>query len=141
MWQGSRIRWVALRLAALAAVVATSTAACDNVTAVQRDGTFLLQVGDRAEANGDFVVRFVSVPQDSRCPAVCPTAGDAVVRLSLGSSGDWTTVDLHTNSTHGDVSYERDGHVVELLSVTPGASLGHVIDQSEYTIQLRLSHL
>lgn len=125
---------------ALAAVVGLA-AGCVDVTAVQGDGTFRLQVGDRAEANGDFTVRFVSVPNDSRCPAVCPTVGDAIVRLNVGSSGDWTAVELHTNSTQGPVSYEQDGHVIELLGLTPGAAPGRIIDQSEYTAQLRLSRI
>ena len=140
-WEG-RSRAVALsaRVLGLAAAVVLM-AGCVDVTAVQSDGTFRLQVGDRAQANGDFSVRFVSVPADSRCPAVCPTEGDAVVRLSVGSSGDLNTVELHTNSTRGPVSYEQDGRVIELLELTPWPAVGHEIDQSEYTAQLRLSHL
>ncbi len=137
------MRWEWRSRAAMLAGLALATAAllgCVDVTAVQRDGTFRLQVGDRAEASGDFAVRFVSVPNDSRCPAVCPTAGDAVVRLNVHSSGYWTSVDLHTNSTRGPVSYELDGHVVELLDLTPWPDGGY-IDQYDYTAQLRLSHL
>ncbi len=138
MWWGGKLRALAL-LGGLALATA-ALVGCEDITAVQRDGTFLLQVGDRADA-GDFSVRFVSVPNDSRCPSVCPTEGDAIVRLYVRSSGYTSTVDLHTNSTHGPVSYEQDGHVIELLEVTPWPDYPGDIEQWEYTVQLRLSHI
>jgi hypothetical protein len=139
----ARPRTLARRAAYLALLLAAgATVACESVTAVQRDGTFPLQVGDRAKVNnGDFVVRFLAVPQDSRCAidVVCPWAGDALVRLEVTSSHRTRTVDLHTNTSQGDDSYVRDGHVVELLELTPDPRAGQPIDQSEYTARLRIS--
>ncbi len=131
-----------LLLAGLALAGAAALAACTSVTAVQPDGTFTLQVGDRARVhNGDFTIHFVSVPADSRCPVdvVCVWAGDAVVRLDVTSSG-WTRQhDLHTNSSVGDVSIEHDNHVVELIDLTPAARSGQPIAQGDYTARLRVS--
>ncbi len=133
-----------LPLAGLALAGGLALTACLSVTAVQPDGTFTLQVGDRAKVNnGDFVVHFVSVPQDSRCPVdvVCVWAGDAVVRLDLTSSG-WTRQhDLHTNSSVGAVSAEHDGHVLELIELTPAPRSNQSIGQGDYTARMRLSHL
>jgi len=134
----------ACRAAGLAAAAVMALAACVSITAVQHDGTFVLQVGDRArETNGDFVVRFVSVTADSRCPVdvQCVWAGDAVVRLDLNSSGHSRPADLHTNSTAGSVSAEHDGHVVELLELTPAPRAGQVIGQGDYTARLRLTRI
>jgi len=138
MWIHRISRAAALAFAALA------LAACQSVTAVQRDGTFTLQVGDRASVtNGSFVVRFVSVPNDSRCPTnvQCVWAGDAVVHLDLTSSGRTHTVDLHTNSTSGEVSAVYDGQVVELLDLTPSPHSSQTINQGDYTARLRISHV
>lgn len=129
--------------ACLAFAGAMALAGCTSVTAVQPDGTFTLQVGDRAKVNsGDFTLHFVSVPADSRCPvgAVCVWAGDAVVRLDVTSSG-WTRQhDLHTNSSVGDISIEHDGHVVELIDLTPAPHAGQSIGQGDYTARLRVLH-
>ncbi len=123
---------------------AVALAGCLSVTAVQPDGTFTLQVGDRARlTNGDFVVRFISVPQDSRCPVdvVCVWLGDASVRLELTSSGRTFQTDLHTNSSVGPDNVEQDGNVVELLDLTPSPRSGQQIGQGDYTARLRLSRL
>ena len=123
-------------------LAAVALAGCQSVTAVQHDGTFALQVGDRARVNnGDFVLHFVAVPQDSRCPVdvQCVWAGDAAVRVELTSSGRTRQRDLHTNSTVGSVSAEHDGYVVELLDLTPVPRSGQVIEQGDYTARLRLS--
>ncbi len=138
MWMARISRAAALAFAAMA------LAACQSITAVQRDGTFTLQVGDRAKVtNGDFVVRFVSVSSDSRCPVdvQCVWAGDAVVHLDLTSSGHTRSVDLHTNSTSGAVSAEWDDQVVELLELTPAPRSHQVIGQGDYTARLRITHL
>ena len=139
MWMMGRVpHWALLACAALA------LAACQSVTAVQRDGTFTLQVGDRARvSNGDFVVRFISVSGDSRCPVdvQCVWAGDAVVSLDLVSSGRTRSVDLHTNSTSGTVSTAYDGQVVELLELTPAPHSKQALGQGDYTARLRISHI
>ncbi len=121
---------------------AVALAGCLSVTAVQPDGTFILQVGDRAKVNnGDFVLHFVSVPQDSRCPvdAACVWEGDAIVRLDFTSSGYTHRHDLHTNPSVGDDSFEHDGNVVELIDLTPAPRSNQSIPQGDYTARLRLS--
>ncbi len=138
MWMHRISRAAALAFAALA------LAACQSITAVQRDGTFTLQVGDRAKlTNGDFIVRFVSVSSDSRCPldVQCVWAGDATVHLDLTSSHRTHSVDLHTNSTSGDVSTVYDDQVVELLDLTPTPRSQQSIGQGDYTARLRVSHI
>ncbi len=138
------VRTGRLLAAGLALAGALALGGCLSVTAVQDDGTFILQVGDRARVNnGDFTVYFVSVPSDSRCPVdvVCVWAGDAVVRLDVTSSGWSRQHDLHTNSSVGDISIEHDGHVLELIDLTPAPRSHQPIGQGDYTARLRVSHL
>jgi hypothetical protein len=129
------------RAGGFALVAALAPAACVELTAVQDDGSFQLQVGDRAQS-GDFTVRFVAVPLDSRCPydVPCTWAGDAVVRLDLSTRHYADVVDLHLNSAQGPVSEELDGHVVELLDLSPSALAGRSIPQGDYSARLRVSH-
>ncbi len=129
------------RAGGLAFMAAAAPLACDDITAVQEDGSFELQVGDRARS-GDFVVRFLSVPHDSRCPydVDCGWVGDAVVRLDISTDDYGDVVNLHLNSTQGEVSAELDGHVVEFMDLAPDPYAGHTIPQSEYIARLRISH-
>ena len=139
MWMQS-LRSLA-RAGGFALLAASAPLACEDITAVQEDGSFQLQVGDRARS-GDFVVRFLSVSQDSRCPydVVCGWAGDAVVRLDL-STDHWADVaELHLNSSQGPDSEEMDGHVVEFLDLSPAPYAGRSIPQYQYIARLRVTH-
>ncbi len=129
------------RAGGIAFIAAAAPLACDDITAVQEDGSFELQVGDRAES-GDFVVRFLSVPHDSRCPydLSCTWAGDAVARLDLSTRHYADVAELHLNPARGPDEAELDGHVVELLDLDPDPYAGHTIPQGEYIARLRISH-
>ncbi len=139
MWVPRSIRSLA-RAGGLAFIAAAAPLACDDITAVQEDGSFELQVGDRARS-GDFVVRFLSVPHDSRCPydVSCAGEGDAVVRLDISTDEYGDVVNLHLNSTRGPVSAELEDHVVEFLDLAPAPYSGHVISQGEYLARLRIT--
>ncbi len=140
MWIPQRVRALA-RAGGLALLAAIAPAACEDITAVQEDGSFALQVGDRAEAS-DFTVRFLSVPEDSRCPldASCTWDGDAVARLDLAGHHYSDVVDLHLNTMHGPDSAELDGHVVEFLDLSPRPYSGRYIPPGDYVARLRVLH-
>ncbi len=140
MWIPQSIRSLA-RAGGLAFIAASAPLACDDITAVQEDGSFELQVGDRARS-GDFVVRFLSVPHDSRCPydVSCVWEGDAVVRLDLSTNDYGDVVNLHLNSSQGPFSADLDDHVVEFLDLAPAPYSGHTISQGDYIARLRISH-
>ncbi len=129
------------RAGGFALLAASAPLACEDITAVQEDGSFQLQVGDRAH-QGDFVVHFVSVPHDSRCAydAACTWEGDAVVRLDLSTDHWGDIVELHLNSALGPDSEEMDGHVVEFLDLSPTPYTGRTIPQYQYIARLRVSH-
>ena len=117
-------------------------AGCRGTTDVQPGEEFSLRPGERVEiAGGVAVVRFVAVPQDSRCPSdvVCIWAGDAVARLDLLVAGDSMRSDLHTNAQGGSVQAESHGYVLELVSLAPNPRSGTQIPQAEYTATLRVN--
>src|SRR5512143_397400 len=117
MWISQKVRALA-RAGGFALIAATAPAACEDITAVQDDGSFQLQVGDRAEA-GDFLVQFLGVPRDTRCPydVTCVWAGDAIARLDVSTSHHGDVVELHLNSMQGADSIVMDGHIVEFLDL------------------------
>ena len=139
MWMQS-LRSLA-RAGGFALLAASAPLACQDVTAVQEDGSFQLQVGDQAHA-GDFVVHFLSVPHDTRCPndAVCTWEGDAVVRLDLSTNHWGDVAELHLNSSQGPDSAEMDGHVVEFMDLSPTPYAGRTIPQYQYIARLRVTH-
>lgn len=117
-------------------------AGCSSATEVQPGEEFTLAPGERlAVAGGVAAVRFVAVPQDSRCPSdvVCVWAGDGVARLDLVAAGDSARTELHTNAQAGSVRAESHGYVLELVSLAPYPRSGTQIPQADYRATLRVT--
>ncbi len=132
------MRYAALLVASAALLLA----GCQGVTDVVPGTEFSLRPGERIQVEGGAAaVRFVAVPQDSRCPTdvQCVWAGDAVVQLDLLVSGDSSRTALHTNSQGGSVRTEFHGYALELVSLKPAPHSGTQIQQSDYLATLRVS--
>ncbi len=72
------------------------------------------------KAYRNLVVKFVSVPEDSRCPkgAACVWAGNAKVKLEVRKGrGAWKTVELNTNA--GATSAVVEGFEIKLVGLDP----------------------
>jgi hypothetical protein len=119
------------------AVVAT---ACLNVNrpTVPLGSPFDLKVGNSAVVPGGLAITFDAVTADSRCPidAMCVTAGEATVAMTLSGSRARVQREWRTNPTNFSVSY--DGYEIELRALQPFPSGGKTITQSDYiaTIQV-----
>src|ERR1041384_3056329 len=87
----------------------------------QAQNQMQLRVGQqKSVANGKVRVRFISVTEDSRCPADvdCVWAGNAKVKVQVWVRGGETKVfELSTNTR--EKGGQADAYRVELVSLTP----------------------
>lgn len=101
-------------------------------------GEFELGIGDRAIFSAQGVeVRFVRVPDDSRCPVdvTCPWQGDAEVMLALTGPGLDTTVALHTSL---DPTTTQAGPIrLSIVSLSPVPRSDTPTDPDRYRVRLR----
>jgi hypothetical protein len=132
------------RVFASTVLLALASAACAGPSEpadVPVGQQFELAAGESARAGTNPVtVRFVSVPQDSRCPVdvQCVTAGDATVRLELsGGGGATTTAELHTNAEPR--SAPQGSYEVELLDLRPAPRSTRPTAPGDYVAVLRIS--
>ena len=94
-----------------------------NEPRVRLGQEFRLHVGQRATVDGErFSLRFVSVANDSRCPAdvTCVWAGNAEVLVEANAGG--STASLKLNTLGGD-KFPKDGkhqhYTVGLVGLSP----------------------
>lgn len=80
---------------------------------------FQLEHGEVASLPGNARLRFDTVRSDSRCPidAICITAGDAVIAVTLMRSSGNESHDLHTMPPQSQFSYGN--YIVELTELQP----------------------
>jgi len=104
---------------------------------VPLDQDFTLRVGDSVEVAGaGFIVSFVSVPADSRCPATvqCVWQGDGAVAVLVGRSGGDTSLTLHTTLDPKLASVAP--YTLKLIDLAPGSAPS---DVREYAATLRVA--
>jgi hypothetical protein len=100
---------------------------------------FTLKAHETVEiATAYFVLSFLGVTQDSRCPSdvVCVRAGDVTVELSAisanGNSGTFTP----TIDTAGEVTVRFDRYDIKMSNVQPYPVSTGTIEQKDYTINV-----
>ncbi|MBL7495202.1 hypothetical protein I6A84_44620 [Frankia sp. CNm7] len=96
-------------------------------------------------AGGAFTVRFVAVPEDSRCPVsdqvACVWAGDAVVSVSVSGPGlPETSLELHTDRQRGPAATVA-GHEIRLVRLEPERTTTGPVDPGAYRATVRVSRL
>ena len=100
----------------------------------QAQNQMQLRVGQqKSVANGKVRVRFISVTEDSRCPADvdCVWAGNAKVKVQVWVRGGETKVfELSTNTR--EKGGQADAYRVELVSLTPARHSKRKIRQNDY---------
>jgi hypothetical protein len=101
---------------------------------------FTIKVGQQLKLDGaDLALKFVAVPQDSRCPANvnCVWAGDAEVALESVHDKCTTALKLHT---HQGSSTSNEGKVgafrVKLVKLDPYPHTERKISPSDYVATL-----
>ena len=109
------------RMAAL--VLALSGAACFNPTGPDAVvGTpFALKVGAVASLPENARLRFDTVRADSRCPidAICVSAGDATIAVTLMRSGGNEARELHTMPSLQQSQFSYSTYVVRITELQP----------------------
>jgi len=87
-------------------------------------------------------IRFVTVESDSRCPSdvTCVWAGNAAVRLQLGSGRGSKTVTLNTSKSPSFVGEtEYQGYKVKLVELSPYPRSDRKIGPRDYAATLLVS--
>ncbi|MBL7959422.1 hypothetical protein JNL27_04205 [bacterium] len=101
------------------------------------DEQFILPIGETAVfENEGLIIRFESVPTESRCPegALCIWEGEGIVKLQIAKSGMGTTT-IELNTTQPRMA-ELFSYTVELLELTPHPVLDQQLDASAYRASL-----
>ncbi len=131
------------RAGARLAVMALVLTACSNPAASSAvpDRDFELRAGESVRLEGsDLVLRFVSVPSDSRCPTdvQCVHAGDATVRLhAQGGGAPDASLDLHTNDEPKEGA--QGSFLVRLLGLRPLPRAGRPVPAADFVATLRVT--
>jgi hypothetical protein len=102
--------------------------------------TWLLRVGE-SRSLGPVSIRFLGVPEDSRCPidAECPWAGNAVVQLNAEHAlGEAPAYPLRLNTGLEPRSAEAYGLRIRLVALRPERRAGIPVDPRDYRAELRL---
>ena len=104
---------------------------------------FKLKVGRQVTVKGTKLrIRFVTVESDSRCPSdvTCVWAGNAAVRLQLGSGRGSKTVTLNTSKSPSFVGEtEYQGYKVKLVELSPYPRSDRKIGPRDYAATLLVS--
>ncbi len=126
-----------LFVCALAAGIACDESVTGPTTPLNQE--FTLNPGQAAVIEGTGVsVRFDRVSNDSRCPAdaVCVLGGDAIVNISLVSSGSTRAYELHTGNMqpvrHNDLT-------IHLVQLAPYPFSARTIPPQDYRATLRVT--
>lgn len=105
------------------------------------DSVVALRPGQRASIEGTpLELRFLGVPEDSRCPVdvTCVWEGDALVQLAvLGAAPGERRIDLHTSLQPR--SEVVGGFRVSLEGVEPFPRSGTEIPRESYVVEIRVS--
>jgi hypothetical protein len=112
---------------------------------IMLDKNFVLSVGQEVSTpDGKLKIKFVSVPEDSRCPTGvdCIWAGNARVVLQVSQTrGKLVTLELNTNPRDAaDAAEGNYGHYrIKLVGVAPYPVAEQTIAPRSYTTTLVVS--
>jgi hypothetical protein len=113
------------------------------VVLANRPETVILREGQqRRVGKGEIVIKFISVEEDSRCPAdtECVWSGNAKVKVEIGyPKGDSKTVIMNTDTgVKGD---QFGGWAIYLTSLKPLPSKGMKMAKPKYTARFTVQRL
>jgi hypothetical protein len=99
-------------MAILGFAIAASAASPDTVS--------LKRGQQKSAANGEVILKFISVIEDSRCPtdANCVWAGNAKIRVRISNRHGGSKI-VVMNTTTGQLGDQYDGWAIVLTSLTP----------------------
>ena len=102
----------------------------------------LKQGKKKSAAKGDFTLKFVSVAEDSRCPAdaQCVWAGNAVVNVMI-TDRQGVSKTMAMNTGRGPAGDQYRGWAIYLTELTPVPKSGSKIKQKAYTATFTIRRL
>lgn len=109
---------------------------------VQAGVPFTVDAGQVVRLESELMITFDSVTADSRCPidAICVSAGDATVHLTLEQGASRGERDLHTSLLAAS-SATFLAYSVRLLELQPYPRSSSPTRQSDYVATLRVDPL
>ena len=134
------IRFLFAGMLAIALSGCMTPSGVSPVVRVQPGRQFELALGQEAQIQGSTVtLRFSGVGEDSRCgtDVQCVWAGNAVVRLTLSSSGA-TPTESALNTTLDPKQTPYSGYTIRLVGLKPAPKAGKPIPQTEYVATLEV---
>ena len=114
-------------------------APANDETQVKIGQEFLVKVGQQIKIGDDVRVRFVAVPEDSRCPSDvnCVWAGNAVVTVEFTEGQCTTTLRLNTHQSPQTPENPKVGpYRVKLVKLDPYPRSTQKISAGDYTATL-----
>ena len=140
-----RVLTLCLLLTFAAVAAAAASGAGRARKKIVPDKNFVLSVGQEAStADGKLKIKFVSVPEDSRCPkgVNCIWAGNARVLLQVGkTNGKPVALELNTNP-RGATDGAGNGYgqyLIKLVEVAPYPVAEQTAGPRSYTVTLVVS--
>ncbi|MEO7673611.1 MAG: hypothetical protein ABIU09_05985 [Pyrinomonadaceae bacterium] len=113
-----------------------------TIAAAQKPGKLILRVAQEKTAPGTAIkIKFLNVPEDSRCPTGvnCIWAGVAKIKLQLRKNGKRAEFELNTNQLDKSITFE--GNEINLTALTPYPKSGTAIKPAAYTATLSITKL
>jgi hypothetical protein len=95
-----------------------------------------LKIGEAIKINDEISIKFLEVPNDSRCPedVICVWAGNGEVKLELSTLNYSKTITLNTLLSPRSITFS--GLIIELKKLFPAPRTDREIKQSDYNIDL-----
>lgn len=114
-----------------------------SITMAQKTQELTLKRGQqKSAANGEVILKFLSVTEDSRCPTDvnCIWAGNAKVEVLITDKHGFSKKVI-MNSTVGPKGDQHNGWAIYLSSLTPSPKSGKTIKQRNYIATFNITRL
>ena len=114
-----------------------------SIGIAQKPETLVVKRGQqRSAVNGEVIIKFVSVIEDSRCPkdVNCVWAGNAKIEVLITDKNGGSKKAV-MNTTTGQLGDQYNGWAIYLTSLTPAPKSGKTIKQRHYFATFNVTRL
>lgn len=115
-----------------------------SIAMAQKTETVTLKRGQqKSAANGEIILKFISVLEDSRCPTDvnCVWAGNAKVEVLISDNRGGSKKSVMNTTTGGPLGDQHNGWAIYLTSLTPSPKSGKTIKQRSYVATFKVTRL
>jgi len=110
----------------------------------QKTETLTLKRGQQKRAaNGEIILKFVSVLEDSRCPTDvnCVWAGNAKIEVIISDKNGGSKKSVMNTTTGGPLGDQHNGWAIYLTSLTPLPKSGKSTKKKSYVATFNITRL